>query len=165
VQPLRIVLDPSLRTPPGARILAPPGRACLVCADDITADVLRPLADLAEILRLPRGADGLDLPALLAALAAREVNELHLEGGPRFNGHWLRQGLVDELLLYVAPRLIGPGRPLADLPALDRLDGGPAFLPVESRTLDVDTRWILRRHLSACFTVQRPPVQGLRLSL
>ena len=59
---------------------------------------------------------------MLADLAQREVNELHVEAGTRLNGSLLRAGLVDELLLYLAPKLLGQGRGLADFGPLATLE-------------------------------------------
>ena len=58
---------------------------------------------------LPNAHGKVDLPALLAELGRREVNELHVEAGGKLNGSLLREGCVDELLLYLAPSLLGPG--------------------------------------------------------
>lgn len=144
VQPLRVVLDPDLRMPAQARVLQPPGRCLVVAAAD--APPAAGLPPETEVLRIGRDSRGLVLPELLGALAARQVNELHLEGGPRMNAAWLAQGLVDELLIYLAPRILGPGRPLADLPPLQRLadslDWAPCGAP---EPLEGDLRWRLVR--------------------
>lgn len=120
-QPLRVLLDSSLRTPAAARILQPPGQVLVATAPGMTPPVSgRP--DI-QWLALPPGPGGLDLEALLQALGREHhVNELHVEAGARLTGSWLRSGLADELLLYLAPRLLGPGRPLAEWPALQALD-------------------------------------------
>ncbi len=116
--PLRIVLDSQLRLPPDARILQG-GNVLIVCGSDSTpqADALRKAG--AEVLPLPRG-DGLtDLTGLLHVLAQREINELHVEAGPCVNGEMLRTGLIDEVLLYLAPTLLGASaRGLFDFPPL-----------------------------------------------
>jgi diaminohydroxyphosphoribosylaminopyrimidine deaminase/5-amino-6-(5-phosphoribosylamino)uracil reductase len=65
-----------------------------------------------------------DLAAMLTDLARREVNELHLEAGHKLNGSFLREGLVDELLLYLAPQLLGPGLGLAHIGPYTQLDEG-----------------------------------------
>jgi diaminohydroxyphosphoribosylaminopyrimidine deaminase/5-amino-6-(5-phosphoribosylamino)uracil reductase len=117
-QPLRVVLDSKLRTPPSSRILAPPGRALIVCSeeDDERAAALR--AAGAEVLAVGASEGGVDLDAALALLASRQVNELLVECGAGLAGALLAAGLVDELLLYVAPTLLGRGaRRLADLEA------------------------------------------------
>lgn len=116
--PLRVVLDSALRTPPGARLIAPPGRA-LIVAGTAAAPRAPQLRDAgAEVLLLPPGADGrVDLAAALALLGQREVNEVHVEAGATLHGALLEAGLADELLVYLAPRLLGPGREMATLPA------------------------------------------------
>lgn len=127
-QPALVVLDSQLRTPAQARLWQVAGRR--VCIATAVTDAARqqPLqARGAQVLALP-GDDGrVDLPALLAHLARQEVNELHVEAGHRLNGALLRAGLVDELLLYQAPRLLGDGVGIADLGPLAGLDQALAF--------------------------------------
>lgn len=117
-QPLRIVLDSHLRLPPDARILQG-GNILVVCVDDRLpqADTLRAVG--AEVLALPGHAGLIDLPGLLTELARREINELHVEAGARLNGELLRLKLIDELVFYLAPVLLGASaRGLFDFPAL-----------------------------------------------
>jgi diaminohydroxyphosphoribosylaminopyrimidine deaminase/5-amino-6-(5-phosphoribosylamino)uracil reductase len=143
-QPLRVIVDSHLRTPPGARILAPPGEVLLVGAEARTpaADALR--AAGAAVIALPAhsvdGVSRIDLPALMKELAARGVNELHVEAGPALNGALLQCGLVDELLVYLAPMLLGPGRPLATLPALPALADATRFEFIDSVAIGPDLR-------------------------
>ena len=115
--PLRVVLDSTLRTPPTARLLDAPGRALLLCTPATLEDEARVAAlrrEGVEIEAVAPGADGRpDLAAVLALLARRGINELHVEAGARLNGALLAAGLVDELLAYVAPVLLGEGRGLA----------------------------------------------------
>jgi diaminohydroxyphosphoribosylaminopyrimidine deaminase/5-amino-6-(5-phosphoribosylamino)uracil reductase len=105
-QPLRVVLDSHLRTPPSSRIMRGGNLLLVTALDDVAkADALR--AAGAEVLSLP-GTDGrVDLPALLRELARRDVNEILVEAGARLNGALQEAGLVDELLLYYAPTLLG----------------------------------------------------------
>ncbi len=118
MQPLRVVLDSSLRTPPNARILDAPGRALLYTRDGNAERAAALRSRGAEVTHVAAGTDGrADLDAVLADLAARGVNELHVEAGGRLNGALLQYDLVDELLLYVAPMLLGEGSPLAKMPA------------------------------------------------
>ena len=121
-QPMRVVLDSSLRMPATARILQPPGQVRVATLPG----VIPPPGWQPDIewLTVPAGPGGLDLAALVDTLARQHhVNELHVEAGATLTGTFLRSGLVDELLLYLAPRLLGPGRPLADWPALQALEG------------------------------------------
>ena len=127
-QPIRVVADSTLRTPMSARLLAPPGQVLLVT---VTADTARANAfrrDGIKVLALP-GPDGrVDLRALLAELGRRAVNELHVEGGPALTTALLKAGLVDEVLLYIAPQLLGGHRGMVDWPPLTALQDG---LPLE----------------------------------
>ncbi|MDP2186193.1 MAG: bifunctional diaminohydroxyphosphoribosylaminopyrimidine deaminase/5-amino-6-(5-phosphoribosylamino)uracil reductase RibD [Xanthomonadales bacterium] len=109
-RPLRVVLDSGGRLPAGARILrdadAP---TLLVYADDIVPDY----ADTVQGFAVRRVPGGLDLAAVLAQLATRGISEVQVEAGPRLCGALLREGLVDELLLYIAPIILGDqGQPL-----------------------------------------------------
>jgi len=125
LQPLRVIVDARLETSPQARILQPPGKVLLACGQaDLDGPAARALRDSgAEIVGLPGPAGKVDLPALLQHLGQRGINELHVEAGHKLNASLLRERLVDELLLYLAPKLIGPGRDLAALDALQSLDG------------------------------------------
>ena len=86
-----------------------------------------------------------DLTALLRDLARREVNELHVEAGFKLNGSFMREGLVDEWLVYMAPQWLGLGQGMANLPALAQLDDS---LKLRFHTVDrvgQDVRFLLRR--------------------
>ena len=108
-QPLRVVVDSRLQTPPSSRIVAPPGRVLLYAAIDDIAKRAALEAREVEVALLPSTAGKVDLAAMLADLARRGINELHVEAGEKLNASLLRAGLVDELLMYVAPKLIGDG--------------------------------------------------------
>jgi diaminohydroxyphosphoribosylaminopyrimidine deaminase/5-amino-6-(5-phosphoribosylamino)uracil reductase len=120
-QPLRVVLDSGFTTPPTARLLQGPGRTLVVGARDEALRMTRLRAAGAELLLLSDGQGRVDLPALLSKLATDGVNELHVEAGATLNAALLQTGLVDELLVYLAPKLLGPGRDIAALPALQQL--------------------------------------------
>lgn len=143
-QPLRVVVDSSLRTPAAARVLAPPGRSIIAAAapDPRRASAFQEAGT--EVLSLP-GADGkVNLPALLAELARRGVNELHVEGGRGLTTAMLRSGLVDEVLLYVAPLLLGGGRGMVDWAPLQQLQDGLKFTWVDTLAVAPDLRLRLR---------------------
>ncbi len=122
-QPLRVIVDSRLDMPLTARVLQAPGRALVYAA--APADERRRALERqgVEVALLPSASGKVDLPAMLADLAAnRDINELHVEAGHKLNGSFVREGLVDEFLVYVAPKLIGTGRELALFGPLARLD-------------------------------------------
>ena len=108
-QPLRVILDSRLRSPAQAQIFQPPGSALIAHAGAANAD--HPKAEC-----LPCGSEQVDLAQLLARLAERECNEVLVEAGPTLAGAFLKDGLCDELILYLAPKFLGANaRPLLDL--------------------------------------------------
>lgn len=121
-QPLRVVLDSRLRIPLDARILQG-GNTLIYCAQGEEGKRIRLQSAGTMVVAVP-GHDGrVDLQAVLRDLAARGCNEVLVEAGPTLNGALLSAGLVDELLLYMAPALLGDGaRGIADLGVLTRLD-------------------------------------------
>lgn len=121
-QPLRVVLDPRGRLPATARVLQPPGAALVFTGVTAEHAATAWRAQGAEVQQIALDASGrCSLPDVMAEMARRSVNELHVEAGPTLNGALLREGLVDEVLLYLAPRLLGEGRPLAALGPWERL--------------------------------------------
>ncbi len=120
-QPLRVVLDSNFSTPATAQLLAAPGKALIVGAHDHPPRTAALRAAGADVMLLP-GPDGrVDLPGLVNRLGQDGINELHVEAGATLNAALLQAGLVDELLVYIAPTLLGPGRGMANLPALQHL--------------------------------------------
>jgi diaminohydroxyphosphoribosylaminopyrimidine deaminase/5-amino-6-(5-phosphoribosylamino)uracil reductase len=104
--PLRVVVDTEARTPKDARVRDGSAPTLLAVADDIEP---APAEDGVSVLRLPRGERGLELPALLAALRERQIVAVLLEGGPTLAGAFLSAGLVDRVVAYLAPTLLGSG--------------------------------------------------------
>jgi len=121
-QPLRVVLDARLETPAGARLLDGPGKTLIFTASDDAARAEPLRLTGATIARLPATAEGVDPAAALRYLAEQQVNEVLVEAGARLNGALLRAGLIDELIIYVAPKLMGDAaRGLFHLPGLERM--------------------------------------------
>ncbi|MEP7296934.1 MAG: bifunctional diaminohydroxyphosphoribosylaminopyrimidine deaminase/5-amino-6-(5-phosphoribosylamino)uracil reductase RibD [Burkholderiales bacterium] len=127
LQPLRVIVDSRLETPLTSKILDAPGRALIYAAslDAGRATALRERG--AEIALMPGANAKVDLAAMLADLAARGINELHVEAGHKLNGSFVREGLVDEYLIYMAPKLLGIGRELAAFGPLDSLSDALAL--------------------------------------
>lgn len=145
-QPLRVVMDSRWRLPQAARILQPPGEVLVIGARPDTLRQ-RTLHDAGARTWHPATApvpSVVPAHAVLAMLAEEGVNELHVEAGPTLSGAWLADGVVDELVLYVAPRLLGPGRPLAELPALAALDQAIGFRITQAQPIGDDLRILLR---------------------
>jgi diaminohydroxyphosphoribosylaminopyrimidine deaminase/5-amino-6-(5-phosphoribosylamino)uracil reductase len=116
-QPLRIVVDSGLDTPPAARVVSP--GTLIVAAGDHPSRREALEARGACVIALPDRRGKVDLAALMRELARREMNEVHVEAGGTLNGSLLEEGLVDELIVYLAPRLIGESaRGMFELPEL-----------------------------------------------
>ena len=126
-QPLRCVVDARLDTPPTARLFEAASPVILFTASTDAARRAALEARGAEIVDVPACDGRVDLQAVLDQLAARHVNELHIEAGARLNGALLQTGRVDELLLYLAPTLLGTGRDMAALGPFESLAQGLAF--------------------------------------
>lgn len=153
-QPDVVLVDSRLQLPLGAALFAPAGRRLTVYFAERDAGREAALADRgAALVPVPDAHGKVALPAMLADLAAREVNELHVEAGHKLNGSLLREGLVDELLVYLAPSLLGAGRPLAALGPLTDLAGRVQLAFAEAVRVGPDLR------IRAAATVQsaRPP--------
>ena len=147
-QPLKVIVDSRLELSPAARLLEV-GNVLLVSAGQAVAEVAERAAALrergAEILDLPDGKGRVDLHALLHELAQRGLNEVHVEAGSRLNGALLAAGLVDEVLLYLAPCLLGDtARGLFALPALESLAGKHQLAIRAAERLGDDLRVLAR---------------------
>ena len=122
LQPLRVVLDSGLQMPPDAKLVGQPGETLIVTGVDDTgrdAPLTRPGV---SVVSLPSRDGRPDLAAVMQYLARLEVNEVHLEAGARLSGAMLDAGLVDELVIYMAPHLMGDAaRGLFHLPGLERM--------------------------------------------
>jgi diaminohydroxyphosphoribosylaminopyrimidine deaminase / 5-amino-6-(5-phosphoribosylamino)uracil reductase len=120
LQPRRVIVDSRLDIEPDARVLE--GEPCWIVAAVPNPDkevALR--AQGHEIIMLPNPSGKVDLPALMRELGRREINELHVEAGAKLNASLVREGCVDELLVYLAPSLVGPGQGMFALPPLAHL--------------------------------------------
>ena len=136
-QPLRVIVDSRLETPRSARILQ--GERALVFAAREGA------LPNAEVVALPNAGGKVDLPRMLQSLAARGVNELHVEAGFRLNGSLVREGCVDEFLIYLNASLLGDGADgMFDLPAPAALDERRRLRLMSVERLGDDLRLLAR---------------------
>jgi diaminohydroxyphosphoribosylaminopyrimidine deaminase / 5-amino-6-(5-phosphoribosylamino)uracil reductase len=136
-QPLRVIVDSRLETPHDARILQ--GDRVLVFSAKEGA------LPNAEVMVLPNASNKVELPRMLEALAARGVNELHVEAGFRLNGSLTREGCVDEYLIYLNASLLGDSaQGMVDLPAPASLEERRRLRLISVETLGGDVRLVAR---------------------
>ncbi len=144
-QPMLVIVDSALQTPPDAPLFAPRRPVLVYAAAPQPARQAALEHSGATVVYLPgaaaRGGTSpkVDLAAMMRDLAARGVNELHVEAGHKLNGSLLRAGLVDELLVYLAPKWLGVGTGMSDFGPLAQLADGLAlnFSSVEMVGQDV----------------------------
>lgn len=142
-QPLRVIVDSSLRSPGDARVLDGPGQTLIAgtLAAPHRADF--EVRTGVEVVRC--GVERVDLAALLSLLAERQINEVLLEAGPTLCGAMLEAGLVDELVFYVAPKLLGDAaRGMFVLPGVERLDRAVKLVIDDMRAVGDDWRIVAR---------------------
>lgn len=143
-QPIRAIVDSHLRISPQAKIFD--GDPVWIFTTIQNSELSLLLADKnARLIQLPADEKGrVDLHQLMQWLGQQEINEIHVEAGATLNGALLQAGYVDALLSYIAPMLIGAGRPMAQLPALESLALAPRFQLVHSQIINEDVRLIMR---------------------
>jgi diaminohydroxyphosphoribosylaminopyrimidine deaminase/5-amino-6-(5-phosphoribosylamino)uracil reductase len=142
-QPRRVIVDSRLEISPDARILQ--GEPCWIVAalaDEGKAARLRAAGH--ELILLPNPSGKVDLPALMLELGRREINEVHVEAGSKLNASLVREGCVDELLVYLAPSLIGAGQGMFALAAPARLSDKYELRFHECRQVGADLRILAR---------------------
>jgi diaminohydroxyphosphoribosylaminopyrimidine deaminase / 5-amino-6-(5-phosphoribosylamino)uracil reductase len=136
-QPLRVVVDHLAILRPEAKVLHNGEPVLVVYADLAPTN----LPAHAETLSLPTDKGKVDLAALLDHLGQRKINELHLEAGARLTGAFIEADLVDELLVYLAPKLLGhTGMPMFNLPALAKLADAKALRLIDTAAVGDDIR-------------------------
>ena len=143
-QPQRVLVDARLDVPLSAKLLK--DGQCLVAAAVADEGKIAALAERGvEVVVLPDAAGKVDLPALMLELGRRGFNEVHAEAGFKLNGSLLREGCVDELLLYMAPMLVGDSaQGLFNLPELAALDKAVRLDLRDVRRIGGDLRVIAR---------------------
>lgn len=143
-QPVRVLIDARLEVEPAARILL--GDPIIIATASQDAEKCARLTDAGHrVLHLPNDGGKVDLSALMIELGRLNFNEVHVEAGFKLNGSLLREGCVDELLLYLAPMLVGDAaQGLFNLAALTHLDAGLRLDIRDLRQLGDDFRVIAR---------------------
>ena len=143
-QPDMAIVDSRLETPPDANVLLPGRRRFIYTAVEDAARTELLQARGATVICLPGAGGKVDLAAMLRDLAQREVNELHVEAGHKLNGSLIRDGLVDELLIYLAPKLVGRGREMAQFGPLADLTQAVGFEFLSCERVGPDLRVLAR---------------------
>ena len=143
-QPIRVVVDSKLEIPIDANIFKS-GKTVVFCANVDDAHFLKVSEHLTqnghELIRLPNSADKVDLTKALAYLAQHhQTNEIHVEAGHKLNGSLLRESCVDELLVYLAPKLLGTGSNLANLGPLNSLEEADTWQVIDQTSIGPDIR-------------------------
>jgi len=146
--PLRVILDSELRTPADSKLFSVPGEIVIFTASNDGERVM-PLIDVGariEVVGRTAHDEGVDLASVLTRLGELDMNEVLVECGATLAGALLQGGHVDELLVYMAPMLLGPqARPLISLPEITSLDAAPRFALIDSTAIGGDVRFRLRR--------------------
>ena len=144
--PAKFIMDSGARTPPRAKILQGAPATVFVGEDAPQANIDALRAAGAAVVALPQNAQGrLCLSKALEHIAQSGVNELFVEAGATLSGQMIAEGLVDELLVYLAPTLLGAGRPVAQLPELVKLSDARRWRFVEAASVGDDLRVRLRK--------------------
>jgi len=143
-QPCRIIVDSQLQTPADAQIFKSGGEIWIYAAIRDAAREATLTALGATVSYLPNAHGKVDLPALMQDLARREINELHVEAGSKLNGSLIREGLVDEFLVYLAPKLLGSGQGMASFGPLQQLSHAVPLQFLSTEMVGADLRVLAR---------------------
>ncbi len=145
LQPMRVIVDSALKTPPNAKILRSENKSCgnvlIAFAKASQKKQAQLLAVGAELLCIPNEAGKVCLKTLLSHLASREINEVLVEGGEGLNGALLAQNLIDELLIYYAPKLLGgSAKSMFAMPELTQMTQAINLQILDIRQIGADIR-------------------------
>jgi diaminohydroxyphosphoribosylaminopyrimidine deaminase/5-amino-6-(5-phosphoribosylamino)uracil reductase len=143
-QPTLVVMDSQLETPLTAKLFHPHRPVWIYCAVDKAERRQALEAKGAQVICLPTPSGKVDLAAMLKDLGQKQINEVHVEAGHKLNGSLLREGLVDELLTYLAPKLMGQGRGMTNLGPFTSLDDAKALSFHEVTQIGPDLRILAR---------------------
>lgn len=139
-QPRRAVVDGRFEIPEDARLFDG-GEVIVFTARADAAKQARLEARNVRVVPMPAETpDRVDLPAMMHWLAAQQCNEVHVEAGAGLSGALVAAGCIDELLIYMAPMLLGDAAGVVKLPLLERLDGAPRYEFIEAERVAADLR-------------------------
>ena len=145
VQPIRVILDSQLNTPPTAQIAKQPGRTMILTCSDDPQKRQRLLEIGFEVQQVAEKQGRLDLPAVLSELAAQQINEILVEAGAVLNGALLAENLIDELIVYMAPCVLGDeGRGLFHLPNITTMADKVLLKWLDVRQVGGDLRMVFK---------------------
>ncbi|WP_167752884.1 bifunctional diaminohydroxyphosphoribosylaminopyrimidine deaminase/5-amino-6-(5-phosphoribosylamino)uracil reductase RibD [Pusillimonas caeni] len=143
-QPVKAVIDTGLQVPENARLFDGSPAWVFTASDDPVK--AQRLADRnVQVVRMPLDNDRVHLPSVMRWLGEHDVNEVHVEAGSVLSGALLQAGCVDQLLVYLAPMLLGAGRPMAELPVLQELEQALRFEFHDLAGLGADVRLLARK--------------------
>jgi diaminohydroxyphosphoribosylaminopyrimidine deaminase/5-amino-6-(5-phosphoribosylamino)uracil reductase len=143
-QPVRVIVDSLLRTPREAKTLSLPGEV-IVFTTRPARDASDALSEAGVRLQSVAGSDHCDLQQVMARLGGLEINEVWVEAGPALNGALLSAGLIDELIIYIAPHLLGAGaQGMFETAPLENLDQRWRMAFQDVRRVGADLRIIVR---------------------
>lgn len=143
-QPALVVIDSRLQTPPDAALFSPQRQVLIYYAQDSPLGAAGLQAKGAVLIPMPSFDGKVDLAAMKRDLGRREFNEVHVEAGAMLNGALLREGLVDEVLAYLAPTFLGTGRGMAQLDVLNDPAQGLRFVFRGAELVGADLRILAR---------------------
>lgn len=143
-QPDLLLVDSKLQTPLNARLWEEKRQVIIFHAERHPEKEVALQAQGAQLVHLPGDGQKVDLAAMVRHLGQLPCNEVHIEAGYKLNGSLLKAGLVDELLVYVAPQLLGPGQAMAALPELQSLPATAAWEFTDHTALGPDLRLRLK---------------------
>ncbi|MGH8185019.1 MAG: bifunctional diaminohydroxyphosphoribosylaminopyrimidine deaminase/5-amino-6-(5-phosphoribosylamino)uracil reductase RibD, partial [Steroidobacteraceae bacterium] len=145
-QPLRVVLDSRLRMPHAARMLEAEGEVLVFAAQEHLGSAAKLEAAGVKVLAGPPAEDGrIALAHVLEELGGRQCNDVLVEAGPTLTGQFLQLGLADELIVYLAPVILGPdARPMAVIADLNRLEDAARYTLKDMRRVGDDVKLVFR---------------------
>ena len=143
-QPHLLLVDSRLQTPLDARLWDSSRHVVIYHAERDVAKEAALKGQGAELVCLPGAGHKVDLSAMVQDMGQRAYNEVHIEAGHKLNGSLLNAGLVDELLIYIAPVLLGAGQPMAALSLLKKIDDATSWAFTHPTLVGVDLRVLAR---------------------